>query len=348
MSKKLTDAFPSNDNQGNAAAKPKDPTIVDISVEDHLKNHAVDHLPQARILSDCLNHLASTEDISEAYLRGSFSSGTADKYSDIDLFLVVKPDNVEQTYKAFHDYMAQNTPVVFGCHDRLVTDYGGLGFMFLCQGQDGKLFQFDLYTAIEGVPPKVGLYDAPRVFSRDENYCWMDETQQTQPLPEHTQKFIEKYTEGLGSDEKMELLHKDLAVTLYVMSKHIKRGQNARSLNDNNHALGICVEMIEEIKGIDTYQTPLYAADAIIAQYKNDPDPQMRAAIQTLDECLLQTPDMSKVKKLFALGESLLDIACPHVRTNLQPSMDKFKQCAFRADDGSQKFATPRIAPKHG
>jgi predicted nucleotidyltransferase len=171
--------------------------VHDVAVEDHLRQTGQVGLPQAGILIDALGHLQN-ENLVEAYLRGSFASGEADQHSDIDLFAVVEPENLAKTYQSFHDNLNKNYPILVSCHDRLVKDYGGIGFMMLCEGDEGRLFQFDLYMAMKGVPPKVGLFSCPRVYASDPAYCWIEENQPNSNLPESALRSSESHPGGGG------------------------------------------------------------------------------------------------------------------------------------------------------
>ena len=54
--------------------------------------HNLPDLPQVRILDDIVSRLVSMPEVLQGWVGGSFATGTADRYSDLDLRISVKPD----------------------------------------------------------------------------------------------------------------------------------------------------------------------------------------------------------------------------------------------------------------
>jgi predicted nucleotidyltransferase len=291
--------------------------ITDIPVEEHLRNTKQDHLPQAKLLVETLHHLE--DNLTEAYLRGSFAYGEADERSDIDLFVVVSPEKLEETYNSFVEFLNEDYSVLVFCHDRLVKDYGGIGFMFIVKDDNDRLFQFDFYMAMTGVPPKVGLSNHPRIYTQNPEYCWLEENK-PQPLPKDAQDFIDRATGkqndvSKGSEGNLipqkrsinaEIQYQltDLMVALNIMKKHVARGQNARTLVDNNHVTGTCVEMLKALMHRESPHTALYEADSLIKTCTE----QNRYAdkARRLDDLMLQPPGNEKIVKILKKVNHLL------------------------------------------
>ncbi|MBI2234872.1 MAG: nucleotidyltransferase domain-containing protein [Micavibrio aeruginosavorus] len=299
----------SSDRQDSPPAVQHKNGIYDTSLDQHLRDTSQSHLFQAGILRDCLAHL-KTRGLTEAYLRGSFASGEADEHSDIDLFLVVEPEKLEGIYASFTEFLKQKYTILVSCHDKLVKDYGGTGFMYLCGGQDKKLFQFDLYMAMKGVQPKSRLFNSPRIYSGDPSYCWADEDSQAQ-MPGYVADFIDRFSVGDCKADKMEYLCNDLMVTLAIMKKHIIRGQIARALNDNNHALGVCIEMLRTHFEDKSVHTPLYAGDKMIEAAKESADPAFKALGELLEEQFVAPASLNKVQALLFIGTNLVQEISP-------------------------------------
>ncbi len=294
------------------AAERRTGGIFDVHVEEYLRETRQHHLPQARIIVESLRHLQQ-HNLQEAYLRGSFASGEADIHSDIDMFLVVSPENLPATFQSFCDHLNENYIVIVECHDKLVRDYGGIGFMFLCQERGGKPFQFDLYMAMKGVPPKTLLPSCPRIYSSDPAYCWLDESRPKIEIPSHTQNFIDRYTRNESKDQRAEHMFKDIMIALFIMSKHVQRKQNARALNDNNHAIGVCVDMILNALDQTTYHTSLYAADKLLQECRVGANPVLSGCAGNLEAAICRAPSQEQVRMIYGVAKGVVEEFHPDI-----------------------------------
>lgn len=305
--------------------------ILDIPLDRHLNETSQQHLFQARVLREALDHLKE-QGLVEAYLRGSFANGEADEHSDIDLFLVVEPENLEAIHTEFTEYLKNKYSILVSCHDKLVKDYGGIGFMYLCGDASKKLFQFDLYMALKGVAPRAQLFNSPRIHSSDPNYCWVQENS-PEPLPDCAQHFIDKFSAGDTPKGKMEFLCNDLMVTLSIMKKHVTRGQMARALNDNNHAIGVCIEMLRTIFDDKTVHTALYAGDKMIIAAQESGNPVYQVAANALQDQIVAPVSLRKVREMFAIGSSLLQEAAPDAYKTIKDSIEAYNNLVIDVAD---------------
>lgn len=325
--------------------------IHDTSLEKHLTDTSQGHLFQAQVLRDCLAHLQK-QGLVEAYLRGSFANGEADEHSDIDLFLVVEPEKLEEIHTAFTEYLTNKYAILVSCHDKLVKDYGGIGFMYLCGDANKKLFQFDLYMAMKGVAPRAQLFNSPRIHSVDSSYCWNQEFK-CDPMPEVADNFIKKFSAGEGKADKMEYLCNDLMVTLSIMKKHVTRGQMARALNDNNHATGVCIEMLRTQFEDKSVHTSLYAGDKMIAAAKQSGNTVLASLAEFLEEQFVSPVSLRKVNEMFFIGTALLHETCPEAYKNIEQSINAYNALVVSACDmdddvlkASRKPANDVAGPK--
>ncbi len=293
--------------------------VLDIPLDQYLKETGQDQLFQANILCEALEYLKD-QGLVEAYLRGSFANGEADEYSDIDLFLVVEPENLETTYNAFSDYLKDKYSILVSCHDKLVKDYGGIGFMYLCGDNSRNMFQFDLYMAMKGVPPRILLPNAPRIHTKDPGYCWISENQ-PKDLPSCAQKFIDKFSAGDTREGKLEFFCNDLMVTLSILKKHVARGQMARALNDNNHAIGVCIEMLRTVFEDPSNHSSLYAGDKMIEVAQASGNETYATLATFLQEQLLAPVSQRKVSEMFFIGAALVQEASPETYAKIEHSL---------------------------
>lgn len=303
--------------------------IFDMPADDFLTRTKQDKLPQARIILEALKHLQKSE-LEEAYLRGSFSSGEADIHSDIDLFLVVDPAKLEQTFNDFCDFLNKKYPAIVMCHDKLVKDYGGIGFMFICEGPGGQPFQFDFYMAMKDVPPKETLFNSPRIYRRDAGYSWLEECGNDKPLPAATQAFIDRHTANQNVEESAEQAFKDLMIAALIMSKHVKRGQMGRALNDNNHAIGMCVELLQKAsQQPPCFHSSLYAADQLIIDLKGGHDPRLARYARQLEALLVAPPSQQKVEDFYDLAKGVIHDYFPSVYQRNANSLARYERMAL-------------------
>ncbi|MAF68289.1 MAG: hypothetical protein CMH25_02965 [Micavibrio sp.] len=279
--------------------------IYDIPLEEHLERTGLDHLPQTQVIRDCLNHIKG-DGLVEAYLRGSFSLGTADPLSDIDLFTVVEMDKVEDVHNRVLELLNEKYPVIATCADKVVADYGGIGFVFICEGPEGP-FQLDVYMAMKGVAPRTHLFDCPRVFSGDPDYCWIEEKLRSDELPVRTERFMNKHMGHESKEDLMEFHLNDLLVISFMSEKHLSRDQYARGLMDNNYAIEVVTEMLMTSRGEATIHSSLYACDSVIKQVSEGDDPALASFATRLKELLPVSPSREKTAALLALGNDIYE-----------------------------------------
>lgn len=307
-------------------------------IRTYLEDTGQSNLPQSQVLVEVLSHLVEHEHIEEAYLRGSFSYGEADEHSDIDLFTVVEPEKLEETYNSLVSYLEQNYPITVLCHDKLVADYGGVGFMFICEDENGRPFQLDVYFALKGIAPKSPLVSAPRIYARDPEYRWTDDKLRSNDnsIPEATRRFIKSFTDNDSDQAQAANIRDELMVTLFVMNKHIKRGQRARTISDHSAAFNSCVDLFKLCVGDETHQSSTYHADRMIARYRNSDDPVLKDAANILSHIIDSTNDTDKIKHYFRFQEILINKYYPDLQVSSEPKMAKLKKmlCTPPSDDG--------------
>jgi hypothetical protein len=303
----------------------------DIDLDNHLKTTGQDGLSQAKVLKDCLQILSGKNVLEEAYLRGSFRAGWADHHSDVDFFAVVEPKNLEKAYDTVRDYLGKNYTVITGCHDRLVPEYGGIGFMFICKDQNSPhILQMDLYMAIKGVASKEPLEGVPRMFSKDPSYRWTnDPAAKTgiDHLPEDAKEFIGRF-KGMGAPEdRMALLFDELMVTTHIVHKHMERGQTGRVLKDNNALIGTCAAMLETIIGWNLADSShLYDANKVIGLCRAHGDYELSSAATRLETLITEPISKEKIHRIFNLAETIFEQGYPEAYAKILPRVELFKE----------------------
>lgn len=91
--------------------------------------------------------LSPSPAVTHLLIRGSLASGTADRLSDVDFAVGIDDAALPAFVTALDDLMTMTTGALLpGWPDSIVTDLGGLGFVYLIP-HDGKLQQVDLYLA---------------------------------------------------------------------------------------------------------------------------------------------------------------------------------------------------------
>lgn len=339
------------DAAADAANKTKDRPDVDL--KEHLAATNQAEIPQAKILQQVYDLLLDKGLLEEAYLRGSFGRGHADHHSDIDLFTVIDPAKVEEVYNTVSDYLKDKGCIITSCHDRLVENYGGIGFMFVAHNDaHDKTFQFDLYMAMKGVPPRNPTAIRPRIFAKDPNYSWMNESGKPAELPEQTQAFIKKHTSGGDLADKMELMMQEMLLNLYVTHKHIKRGQMSRTVVDNHSVVTTAIEMMQVLTGYRSRgYSPVYLGDEVVRFAKANGDKEMIAAANRLDKMFLQPMSDKKLRDALDYSSTLLEQSYPERYARLKPAIEHFKKQVLgekkpAANDSKLPFAKAR-RPKH-
>lgn len=98
---------------------------------------------------ECLEKLIDTFSQSEtclsAYIRGSLANKNYDRASDVDLMVAVEPSHYAKTVEALNVIVGDQLSLIFpGWYDKIVPDFGGLGFVYLVNWK-GTYLQADVY-----------------------------------------------------------------------------------------------------------------------------------------------------------------------------------------------------------
>lgn len=297
----------------------------EIPLKQFLQRTGQNTLPQSAIIQKTLKYLEQN-DVIEAYLRGSFSFENADEHSDIDLFTVVEPDKLEATYESVLDFLDDNYPVILSCWDSRVKDYGGVGFMFICEDERGAPFQLDLYFALKGVTPKETLKNSPRVYSSDENYCWLEEINNLgREMPPDTQNFIDRFTKEQDKNIKAGLHLDDFLVNIFILGKHVQRGQNARVMQDKHALFSTAIDLFKLSEAIDTPHDAFYLADQLIEDYKPHSDPALSRAATHIKNMIELTNVHDQIETYFDYFENLLAAKFPDIYANNAKKLSSMK-----------------------
>lgn len=302
--------------------------VPDVSIERYLSATQQEGLPQTPLMKGMLERLVEEGVLEEAYLRGSFSLGTADALSDIDLFVVVDPENLSKAYDVAINHLNENNPPIVSCHDRLVKDYGGIGFMLICENGPDDMVQLDLYFALKGVAAKQGLFECPRIYSRDKQYLWGSDKGNV-TLPQSAQDFIAAHTKGDHPADKLELLAKEMIVTMSIMGKHIKRDQIFRASNDDRHAIDLNIEMLEIVSGQPkTVHSPIYLADEMVANLCSGGSDELSAISRKLKALLVEPISDYKIMSHLDLMTDIIGTR-PDKHVDLLASIESYKRIIF-------------------
>lgn len=290
--------------------------LSDADLPQHLVATGQSGLPQAEILQEALERLKERGLIEEAYLRGSFGRGHGDDQSDIDLFVVVDPENLKTVYETVNAYLEEKGGVITSCYDRLVEDYGGIGFMFVAKNaKHNTSYQFDLYMAIKGVAPLSDFTIKPRIFSRDPDYQWMKEygaPRDPEALPADAKAFIENHTKGQDIGDRLELLMQEQLLNLYVTSKHMKRGQTSRVMLDNQSITATAIEMLQALTDYtSTGYTSLYLGNEVVEFARAHGDAEMVAAANKLESFFEQPINRQKLRDVLDYCKDVLQQSYP-------------------------------------
>ncbi len=287
--------------------RDKELGILDTDLKSHLERHSLSHLPQAGILSKLLKAV-SDDNLLEAYLRGSFSTGEADDYSDIDLFLVTKKDGIEDTFGKFLDHLQSTYNVLSICHDKLVKDYGGIGFMAVIKDSQGRLVQCDVYLVSEGQAPLQDIWNAPRIFSASSKYSVFCEENKAPYVEQPFAKLLANLeSQELSQDEKnVHHLVQDIFIALFIENKHLNRGQFMRARNDDHHITQQMIEMAKIKLGYKTHHTPLYCGDSLLKDCSDSRDYRVEQMGKNISELGMELPSKGKIIKTISFLESYL------------------------------------------
>ncbi|MFN7114226.1 MAG: hypothetical protein ACK4PK_07670 [Alphaproteobacteria bacterium] len=316
---------------GTAAAKAdKSDGAPDVDLREHLRKTGQTSLPQAELLQGCLDLLKDRGLLEEAYLRGSLGRGHADTHSDIDLFAVIQPQKIDLVYNAVNEFLASKGRIVVGCHDRLVENYGGIGFMFIAESDahNKKTYQFDLYMAMKGVPPAKPTTIKPRMYHADPDYKWIDTFgEKSIELPEVTKNFIHRHTSGDSLGDRMELLMQEMLINLYVTNKHIKRGQMSRTVVDNHGVVTSAIEFLQLLTGYkSTGYSPVYLGDEVVKFAKENGDKEMANAAKKLEKLFKQPMSSQKLLDTLDYAATVFRQAFPDRYENHKASIAYFEK----------------------
>lgn len=328
---------------GTAAAKAdKSDGASDVDLREHLRKTEQTSLPQAELLQGCFDLLKDRGLLEEAYLRGSLGRGHADTHSDIDLFAVIQPEKINEVYDTVNEFLASKGRIIVGCHDRLVENYGGIGFMFIAESDahDKKTYQFDLYMAMKGVPPAKPTTIKPRMYNADPDYKWIDTYgQKAVELPEVTKKFIHRHTSGDSVGDRMELLMQEMLINLYVTNKHIKRGQMSRTVVDNHGVVTSAIEFMQLLTGYkSTGYSPVYLGDEVARFARENGDKQMVKAAQKLEKLFTQPMDAQKLIDTLDYSVSVFKQAFPDRYEHQKEAIDFFRHEVLLPQAMNEKF----------
>lgn len=324
---KNTECFARASGLGNLPRQMRDHDlgVTDTNLEHHLALNSLSHLPQSTLLRQVLSAVKN-DGLAEAYLRGSFSTGEADDYSDIDLFLVVDPTHLEKTFLMFLSYAQKHHKVLSICHDKLVADYGGIGFMALLKNTNtGRVTQFDLYFCQTGGHPTIPLINSTRIYSRNQGYSIFCEPERqmravdANSLMAHVSYPLDPKTENA----KHEL--NDLLIAAFIMSKHLKRGQFARARNDDHHAVQVCASLLKDSVGYVSHQTPLYFADRLAATCKTSGTPAQQKLGTILERMCAASPSSTQINNIIEFSREIIGSFFHDLRTEFEPILHELE-----------------------
>ena len=324
---------------------------ADVELKAHLAATGQEHLPQAELLQGCFDLLKEKGLLEEAYLRGSLGRGHADIHSDIDLFTVVAPENLEKVYDTVCEYLASQGRVITNCHDRLVKDYGGIGFMFVAQSEkhDDKIYQFDLYMAMKGVPPASPTTIKPRMYAKDpEATRWIDTYgAKAVELPPQTQDFIRRHTSGASPADRLELLMQEMIINLYVTNKHLKRGQISRTVIDNHGVVTSAIEFLQVLTGYaPTGYSPVYIGDEIVRYARENGDSEMIQAANKLEKLFPQPMTHQKLEDTLDFAKYVLKHAAPEQYAHMREAIEFFEKSVLNAAAAPKARSMAKRCPR--
>ena len=332
-----------------AAAANKATGKKDVDFDEHIEATEQGHLPQIDVIRECLTVLKEKDLVEEVCLRGSLGRGHGDIHSDIDFFTVVKPENIEKVYNEVNMFLERRGGLITDCHDRLVADYGGIGFMFVARnGKDqGRIYQFDLYMAMKGVAPAIKTTVEPRIFAKDPSYRWTDEfgkKRDMEALPQETKDFMKRHTSGNDVADRVELIAQELMLNVFVTSKHIKRGQTSRIVVDNNYLVSSCIEMLQAITGYKTTgYTSIYLGNEVVDFCRKNGDADLVEAAGKLEKFFTQTPDKQKLKDMLSYAAFVLEKGFPERFANQKKAFEAFEKEILQAKKKKPTPAMPKV-----
>ena len=125
---------------------------------------------------------------------------------------------------------------------------------------------------------------------------------------------------------KLDYLMNDAMVALFIMNKHIKRGQKARALNDNNHLMGLGAEFIMACDQKNTFHTSLYAFDKVMQETKAGPDAVLSRSAQKLEDLVFAPPSAHKIISLFDAMKTIHAHGCDG-KSEIYSHIRNFEEC---------------------
>jgi predicted nucleotidyltransferase len=326
-----------------------------ISLIDHFNKSGYNKLEQVHMLRGALDNCKKFGGLYEAYLRGSLARGNADQLSDVDLFVVVDPNNLPEFSEAFDDYIRRKyKPFIPRCYDEHVTDYGGLGFMYLLEGDDGEIYQFDIYFAVKGRTTGNKLQDfVQKIYSKDPNYCW--HTSSFDPrggangfkMPNKTAEYINKFKELPKCEENFPKIAKQLFVEMcvhnYLLKKHASRDDLFRASVDRYFIEKTFIELLRQKYDpyfLDTGHQGVQGFQAALASMGN----VEKKLSEQIDFVINMDRDLKSASKVMTFCTDFMKREYPEVYQELQPRLGSYMDKAF----GVKKFLVHENDNKQG
>jgi hypothetical protein len=131
-------------------------------------------------------------------------------------------------------------------------------------------------------------------------------------------------------------------VTLSIMKKHLARGQDLRALNDNNHALGICIEMLQvSADKEEKFHSPLYAGDALIRSLQTSSCQAVKHQVDKLKSLVTQPVSPQKIVAMMDFSQSVLGHRFSDVLEKISPVLDRYNDLVIKPLSHSSKTVPP-------
>jgi predicted nucleotidyltransferase len=167
-------------------------------------------------LENLLKIFSVSSKLHSAYIRGSIARNDYDRVSDIDLVLAFEPDAFESAVESLDTIIQQSFSTLFpGWLDRIVPDFGGLGYVYLIQAGD-KILQIDLYVVPSNRLKKLlSVQGVKRVYEKNG-------TTSSNSYAEINDEFIKSKITAPVTSESIIV---EIIVLSHLLKKRIKRGQ---------------------------------------------------------------------------------------------------------------------------
>ncbi|NBX18669.1 MAG: nucleotidyltransferase domain-containing protein [Proteobacteria bacterium] len=151
-----------------------------------------------------------------AYVRGSIARNDYDRVSDIDLVLAFEPEAFASAVESLDTIMQQSFSTLFsGWLDRIVPDFGGLGYVYLIQAGE-KILQIDLYLLpSDRLNKLLSVRGVTRVYENNVKAS-------SNSVPECNDEYIRS---KISAPVTQESILFEIVVLAHLLKKRIKRGQ---------------------------------------------------------------------------------------------------------------------------